>query len=149
METRQKLVCTALAALFFGCRGEEVARVKLAQAGDSADTKWVVSGGQRKAQVWAEYNGKWTGKHPGVVYEVELLDGEKSVTKMDCNSASCSSNVCGSTTTVNNDHSGDCECKTSCVIEAPADGTFTVKATVKSVGTMTESKDISIILRKP
>jgi hypothetical protein len=130
------------------CRGEELARVKLTKTGDSGDAKWVVSGA-RRAQVWAEYNGKWTGGDtPTNTYEIELLDGDKSVSKTDCSTSSCGARVCSSKVSINGNASGDCECKTSCTLEAPNDGTFTVKARVKDASAMTDSKDLSIILRK-
>ena len=130
------------------CRGEELTRVRLTKAGDSGEAKWIVSG-VRSAKVWAEYNGKWTGNQtPDVTYEVELLDGDKSVGKTSCSTASCSSRVCSNEVRINGNASGDCECKTGCTLEAPSDGTFTVRATVTNGGTMTESKDLSIIIRK-
>ncbi len=133
--------------LLVGCRGEELARVKLQKEGDASDVKWTVAG-TRTALVWAEYDGKWKGgKSPKNVYEIELLDGDKSITKMECSTASCSSRVCSNEVVVNDEGSGNCECKTDCKLDAPNDGTFTVKATVKG-GTMTDSQDLSIILRK-
>jgi hypothetical protein len=138
----------ALSAGLGGCRGEELARVKLAKGGDSGEATWTTNG-TKSAKVWAEYNGKWTGgKTPVVVYEVELLDGDKSVRKTECSTTTCSSRVCSHEVNVNGNGSGDCECQTGCTLEAPKDGTFTVKAQVKDAASMTESTDLSIIIRK-
>jgi hypothetical protein len=134
--------------LLVGCRGEEVARVKLTKNGDEAEASWTTNG-TTKAKVWAEYNGKWTGgRTPSIVYEVELLDGDKSIGKTECKTSTCSTRVCSNEVTVNGNGSGDCECLTSCTLEAPKDGTYTVKATVKDASAMTEAKDLSIIIRK-
>ena len=131
-----------------GCRGEEMTRVKLTKAGDAGEAKWAVSG-TKSAKVWAEYNGSWTGGDtPSVTYELELFDGDKSVSKTDCSTDSCTSKVCSNKVVVNGNGSGDCECETKCKLEAPADGTFTVKARVKDASAMKESKDLSLILRK-
>jgi len=145
---KRAIYLAVLVGLAAGCRGEELARVKLVKNGDEAETSWTTNG-TTKAKVWAEYNGKWTGgKTPSIVYEVELLDGDKSIGKTECKTSTCSARVCSNEVTVNGNGSGDCECQTSCTLEAPKDGTYTVKATVKDASAMTEAKDLSIIIRK-
>jgi hypothetical protein len=130
-----------------GCRGKEFTRVPLVKMGDSGEAKWVVAG-VHTARLWAEYKGKWVGgKHADITYDVELLDGAKSVQKVECATSSCTGRVCSNASYGNGHGSGDCECEMSCTLDAPSDGTFTVRASVKK-SSMTSSDDVSLILRK-
>jgi hypothetical protein len=131
--------------LLSACRGEEVARVKLSKPGDSGDVSW--KGGPVK--VWADYKGKWSGaseKDPGFTYEVEVKEGTKSVTKVECKTATCSSSVCSNTTQVNNNISANCECLMSCTLDAPEGKDYTL--TVKVSGDKGEFENASLVLRK-
>jgi hypothetical protein len=134
-----------------GCRGEEVARVALTAPGQTNQASWTTTG-SAKVQVWVDYSGEWKGSKddPGLVYDVEVLEGATSVQKIQCATSTCNTRVCGSTVSINNSHSGNCECKTSCNLEVGKAGTFTVKATVQNpTGSYTSSKDASLVLRKP
>jgi hypothetical protein len=142
-------VVMVAALVLAGCRGEEVARVKLTKPGDSADTTWKAAGAE-SVQLWADYAGDWTGgKNPGLDYMVELVEGTTVVQTKSCQTGSCTASVCGNTLTVGNKTSGDCECKMACTLDAPKAGTYTVKAKVSDpAGHMTASKNVSLVLRK-
>lgn len=132
-----------------GCRGEEVARVKLAKPGDAAATTWKASGAET-VQLWSDFEGDWTGgKNPGLDYMVELVEGTTVVATKSCQTGTCTSSVCSNTLSVNGRTSGACECKMACTLDAPKAGTYTVKAKVSDpAGHMTASKNVSLVLRK-
>jgi hypothetical protein len=111
---------------------------------------WNASG-EVTAQLWSDYEGKWTGSKddPGLVYDVELFDGAASLAKTQCSTSTCNSRVCSSTVSINNSHSGSCECKMSCTLKAPKKGAFTVRATVQNPSrTFTEPKNLSLVVRQ-
>ncbi len=126
------------------CRGEEVARVKLDEPGESGDTTW--KGGPVK--VWADFKGEWTGSKndPGLKYSVEVKEGSKSVASVECSTSTCTSSVCGSTTTVNNKVSGNCECLMTCKLDVPEGKEYTLSAKVSGGGGTFENA--SLVLRK-
>ena len=81
-----------------GCRGEEVARVKLMKPGDAADATWK-AGGAESVQLWSDYEGDWTGgKNPGLDYMVELVEGATVLATKSCQTGSCTASVCSSRT---------------------------------------------------
>ncbi len=142
-------VLSLLGVMAAGCRGEEVARVKLAKPGDTAQATWK-AGGAETVQLWSDYEGAWTGGDaPGLDYTVELYEGTTVVQSQSCQTGSCTTKVCSNTTNVNGKHSGSCECKMSCTLAAPKAGTYTVKAKVADPGGhMSSSKNVSLVLRK-
>lgn len=133
-----------LVILSLGCRGEEVARVKLSAPGDSADTTW--KGGPVK--VWADFKGEWTGsdKNPGLEFAVEVKDGSTAVASATCATSTCSSSVCSNTTNINGKISGDCECLMSCTLDVPEGKDYTLSAKVSGSGGTFENA--SLVLRK-
>lgn len=133
-----------LALLTIGCRGEEVARVKLSAKGDSGDASW--KGG--KVKVWADYQGEWKGgqKNPGLEYAVEVKEGSTSVATATCKTSTCSSSVCSSTTQINDEVKGNCECLMDCTIDVPEGKDYTVSA--KLTDAKGDFKNASLVLRK-
>ena len=147
--TRAMWMLAAGALTLAGCRGEELTRVQLAKAGDSGQATWKTDGAVT-AQVWSDYEGDWTGgDKPGLDYGIELLDGATVIQTQSCQTGTCGTSVCRSTTRINDKHSGACECKMSCALAAPKAGTYTVKATVNDPGGhFTAPKNLSLVLRK-
>lgn len=143
-------VLVVLGGAALGCRGEELARVSLKKAGDANETTWKV-GDIKTAQLWANYEAKWRGTDdPGVAYEVELFQGETSIERVLCSTKSCSSKVCGKTSSIENEQIADCECKLACKLNAPASGSYTVKVRVdfESPETVKQVSDLSLVLRE-
>lgn len=132
-----------------GCRGKEIARVKLSAPDEEGETTWK-PGAKRKAVLWASYEGKWKGPRndPSLGYEIELVDGDKTIEKVTCSTDSCGARVCSSTVHINDDHRGSCECKMTCTLEAPGEGAYTVKVKVVDRGDFYEPKDLSLVLRE-
>lgn len=133
-----------------GCRGDELARVKLEKGGDNGEATWKV-GDLKTAQLWARYEAKWRGADdPGVAYEIELFQGETSIERVLCSTNSCSSSVCTMTTSINDEHSANCECMLACKLNAPSSGKYTVKAKVEfeRPESIKEVSDLSLVLRK-
>ena len=131
--------------LLAACRGEEVARVKLAKPGDSGEVSW--KGGP--AKVWADYKGSWSGsneKDPGFTYDIEVKEGTKTVTTLECKTATCSSSVCSNTTKLNNNISANCECLMGCALDVPEGKDYTLS--VKVSGDRGEFENASLVLRK-
>ena len=145
---KRLLLASAIVALV-GCRGDEQARVKITGVGQTATAEWKANEGA-KAKVWIDFDGSWTGHEndPGLVYEIDVRDGDKSVQTLTCSTASCSTHVCSTTTTIGSKHKGDCECKTNCVLDAPSTGTFTVHATATNPDGNFNGKNASVVLRQ-
>lgn len=134
-----------LAGLFAcGCRGEEVARVKLSGPGDSGEAEW--KGGSVK--VWADYKGEWKGTkdNPGLTFNVEVKEGKDVVATTECKTSTCGSIVCAKTVTLNSNVKGDCECLMSCKLKVPEGEDYTVS--VKVSGESGNFSNTSLVLRK-
>lgn len=131
-----------------GCRGEELARVKLTSPGQTGTAAWKTTG-PANGEVWIDFDGEWTGHEddPGLAYTLEVLEGATPVQTLACTTSSCRTRVCGTTVSINNRHDSDCECKTDCAVALPKAGTFTLRATVTAVGDF-HGKNASLVVRQ-
>lgn len=127
-----------------GCRGEEIARVKLTKPGDSGDASW----DGKPAKVWADYTGKWKGDktRPGLTYDVEIVEGGAVVKSTTCDTSTCSTSVCKNTVSMGGDTEGNCECLMTCTLDVPAGKSYTVRAKVNGTGGTFENA--SLVLRQ-
>jgi hypothetical protein len=127
-----------------GCRGEEVARVKLSKPGDSGDASW----DGKPVKVWADYQGKWKGDktRPGLTYDVEVVEGGAVVKSTTCDTSTCSTSVCKNTVSMGGETEGNCECLMTCTLDVPAGKSYTVRAKVNGAGGTFENA--SLVLRQ-
>jgi len=101
--------------------------------------------------VWVDYEGSWSGHEddPDLAYAIQILEGTTtSVQTLSCATASCNTHVCGSSVSIGNRRTSDCECKTSCTVELPRAGTFTVRATVTNPRGSFTGTNASLVFRQ-
>jgi hypothetical protein len=116
-----------------GCRGKLLATAHLTAPG-SAEVHF--RGSSKSFSLWSDYDGTWTGTNRRsrmpLHYDVEVLEGTKSLAKLSCNTESSGGTaVCGSETTFGGEHTGNCEVSLDCSLPTLAPGDVTLKVTGK------------------
>jgi hypothetical protein len=111
-----------------GCRGKLLATAHLASPG-TAEVHFRPAKG---LQLWSDYDGEWTGNHNAkmpIKYDIDVIQNGKSLGKIACNAETASTSVCGSSTTMNSDHTGNCEVKLDCSLPTLGPSEVTLKVT--------------------
>jgi hypothetical protein len=125
------LIASATLALP-GCRGKLLATARLTGPG-TAEVHF--RGGGKTHRLWSDYDGTWTGpKHSRlpIKYDIDVIQNAKSLGKISCDTeASSGTAVCGSETTINNQHTGNCEVSLACALPALGPSEVTLKVTAR------------------
>jgi hypothetical protein len=143
LATKQPTFILMGVLLLAGCRGKLVTTVSLPGPG-TAEARFAPS--SKALSVWADCDAKWTGgksSKPLFDYDVELLQGGKTVGRVACSTGTPGGQtVCCSTSNIFGELSGDCEYKLGCALPLPPPGETTLRVTsrvgpnVKSVTKM-------------
>jgi hypothetical protein len=113
-----------------GCRGKLIASVSLSGPG-TAEARFQPG---KTTRLWADFNGEWTGpgsksSRPPIAFDIDVLQGGKSVGKLTCQPDNGGTSVCSGKTSVGNDHSGNCEFSMTCSLPSLGAGEVTLKVT--------------------
>ena len=140
----KKLAIVGLVALV-GCRGKVLGTAAL--SGPGTATTHVQALG--KTEVWADTDIKWAGgssSKPELDYDLELSQGGKSIGRIKCSTERGGTSVCGSTTNIMGEHSGDCEYLLPCEFPSVS-GDIEVKVTGRTGGNVKSVKKMSLNFR--
>jgi len=138
-----------LALLAAGCRGKLYGTAPLSGPG-TAEVTFTSTGAP--VYLWADTDGSWEGaasRHSyfPVHYEVEVLSQGKPIGHVSCSTEGASEQVCGSRTSVNGSHKGDCEIKLPCALPSIPAGPATLRVTGAPGKEATDVRKMSVNVR--
>ena len=141
------LVPVACSVVLAGCRGKAVATAELHGPG-TADAQFQSTGAP--VVLWADTDGKWHGgsnSRFAAHYEIDVLANGTKTGHITCDTKDSSESVCGTKMTNNNEHTGDCEIKLTCVVPAIPAGPATLHVTGSLGAGTSDVKKMSINVR--